>query len=226
MRIALERLDREPVPVTLKHPGTGAQLPTSITRAGFAQGLWVALSLPDQAHKLPLVIHHAARGDFAPFLKMDVATAPPRRRYYNAAHLSIVCPEEVQHIRPEEIEALHRGAFMPTERTYDYLRACQLWQVAATPVSALKPVRSDVPTLIVSGWMDPFTPPELGDRVASTLSNSRHVVVRHLSHESNGLAGAECLDELFLQFLARPEPATLDTGCVASIQPPPFVVGR
>lgn len=187
LRLALKRLDRRAVPVTLKNPVTGEQLGTSVTRAGFAQGLWIARSYPDQARKLPLVIHHAARGDFAPFLAMDVASAPPRRRYYNAAHLSIVCPEEVQHIRREEVEEVHRGTFMPRERTDEYLRACEAWQVPTLPASTLAPVRSDAPTLLLSGWLDPITPPELGDRVARSLANVRHVVVRHLSHESDGL---------------------------------------
>jgi len=224
LRLVLERLDRQPVPITLTQPITGAQLPTSITRAGFAQALWVALFYPDRAHRLPLVIHRAARGDFAPFLELDVASTPPRRRYYNAAHLSIVCPEEVQHIRREEVEPLHRDTFMPPERAYEYLRACELWEIPTLPAETLAPVQSDVPVLILSGWMDPVTPPGLGERVAHTLSNSRHVVVRHLSHESDGIAGAECLDTLFLNFLARPKPAALDASCIESIQPPRFVV--
>jgi pimeloyl-ACP methyl ester carboxylesterase len=224
LRVVLARLDRQPLPITLTHPVTGTQLPTSITRAGFAQALWVALSYPDRAHSLPLVIHRAAHDDFAPFLELDVASTPPRRRYYNAAHLSIVCPEEVQHIRREEIELLHRDTFMPPERAYEYLRACALWQVPALPAETLAPVESAVPVLILSGWMDPFTPPELGERVARSLSNSRHLVVRHLSHESDGIVGAECLDTLFLNFLERAEPAELDASCVGNIHPPRFVV--
>lgn len=223
LQTALQRLDEQPVPIALKHPVSGAPLSTAVSRAGFAQGMWVALSYPDAAHRLPMIIHHAARGDYAPFLQLDVASKPPSRQYNNAAHLSIVCPEEVMHVRRDEIQLQHRGTFMPPDRAYEYLRACELWQVPALPPATLEPVSSGAPTLILSGWMDPITPPELGDRVASTLSTSRHVVVRHLSHEANGIVGMECLDELFLAFLKRPEPAALDTTCTANIQPPPFV---
>ncbi|MCA1602886.1 MAG: alpha/beta hydrolase [Acidobacteria bacterium] len=224
LRVVLGKLDERPLPINLTHPSTKEQLPTAITRAGFAQALWVALSYPDRAHRVPLVIHHAARGNFQPFLELDVAKSPPRRLYYNAAHLSIVCPEEVQHVRAEEVDPMHRDTFMPAERAHDYRRACELWGLPALPAATLEPVRSDVPTLIISGWMDPFTPPELGDRVASTLTNLRHVVVRHLSHEPDGMIGAECLNNLFEQFLANPDPATLETSCVDSMKPPPFVL--
>ena len=221
----LAGLDRAPVPVTLRHPTTGDSLRTAITRAGFAEGLWIALEAADRAHRIPLVLHRAARGDFAPFLELTVSTSPPRRRYHNAAHLSIVCPEEVQHIRREEVEPAHRGTFIPADRAREYIRACELWGVPTLPASTLGQVRSEAPTLIVSGWMDPFTPPELGDRAARHLSNVRHVVVRHLSHEPDGVTDADCLDSLSLRFVARPEPAALDVACTARIRPPAFDVG-
>lgn len=129
----LARLELEPVPVTLTNPATGEPLPAAITPAGFAQVLWGAQFEPGPSRHIPLTIHQAARGDFASFLELGVATAPPRRRYYNAAHLSMVCPEEVQHVRREEIEPLHRGTFMPPDRALAYLDACERWQVPTLP---------------------------------------------------------------------------------------------
>jgi pimeloyl-ACP methyl ester carboxylesterase len=38
--------------------------------------------------------------------------------------------------------------------------------------------------------------------------------------QANGLRGAECLDTLFAQFLATPDPKALRTDCVARIRPP------
>lgn len=219
----LERLDREPVAVTVTDPDTGAALSASVTRTAFSLAMWDALTYPDRARKIPLVIHRAARGDFLPFIDLDVAKATPRRRYYNAAHLSIVCPEETQHIRAEEIEPLHRGTFMPADHTREYLNACDAWGLSIAPASTLHQVRSEVPTLILSGYMDPVTPPALGDRVAQHLVNVKHVIARHLSHESNGLQGAECLNDLFLRFLSNPDPASLDDTCVHQMRPPAFV---
>jgi pimeloyl-ACP methyl ester carboxylesterase len=220
----LVRLDQAPVPTTIVHPVTKEALPATITRAGFADGLWQALFEPDRAHRIPMVIHHAAAGDFGPFLQLDVATAPPPRRYYNGAHLSIVCPEETQHIANGEVEQMHRDTFVPADRTSDYIKACELWQVPTLAAETLKPVRVDVPTLIISGYMDPVTPPSWGDDAARFLPRSRHVVIRHLSHESNGLQNAECLDQLFAQFVAEPDAHALDISCTEQIRPPAFVL--
>ena len=220
----LALLDQAPVATTIVHPVTKESLPASITRAGFAEGLWLALFEPDRAHSIPMVVHHAAAGDFGPFLQLDVATAPPRRPYYNGVHLSIVCPEETQHIANGEVEEMHRDTFVPADRAWDYIKACELWQVPTLPAETLEPVRVDVPTLIISGSMDPVTPPSWGEEVARFLPLSRHVVIRHLSHESAGLKNAECLDQLFAQFIAQTDAHALDISCTEHIGPPAFVL--
>lgn len=220
----LTELGRAPRKVTIVHPVDGTLLKAKITKAGFAQALWTALSYPDQAHRLPGIIHRAAGGDYQPFLDLDVATKPPRRRYYNAMHLSVACPEETAHIRRDEIAPLYRDTFMPVDRALEYVQACKEWSLALTPDSELKPVTAPIPTLIVSGYMDPITPPAWGEAVHRALPNSRHLIVRHLSHESAGLDGSECLDQLFEAFVNKPEPEALDASCIDQISQPAFAI--
>lgn len=224
LRATLARLDANPVPITLRDPTTERDVPTAITRAGLAQAIWSALAYPDRGRQLPLVLQAAARGDYEPLRALDVATRPPRRRYYNAMHLSVVCGEEVLQSTPADIVAAATGSFMNAERGLEYHEACTRWQVPRADGGAITAVVSKVPTLIISGEMDPITPPRWGNAAAASLSNSRHLVVPHLSHESNGLQGAECLDTLFAQFLAVPNPAALRSDCIASIRPPPFAL--
>ncbi len=225
LRAVLSRLDTTPIPLTFRHPGSADSVTTTISHAGMAQAIWSALSYPDRARRLPFVIDHAARGDFAPLRDLDIAANPPRRRYYNGMHLSVVCAEEVLQNTRAELEAASIGSFMPAVRSVEYLEACRRWGVPAADSVVRTPVRSNVPTLIVSGTMDPITPPRWGEAVARMLSRSRHVVLPHLSHESSGLRGAECLDSLFARFLVNPDPVRVSTDCVASVRPPPFVLG-
>jgi pimeloyl-ACP methyl ester carboxylesterase len=218
------RLDAEPVAVSITHPVTRVRIPATITSGGFADGLWIALMYPDRARRLPMVIHHAASGDFGPFLALDVATVPPRRRYYNGAHLSVVCPEETQHLRDDEVAGISPEWFMPADRLRQYQSACARWGLATLPIDREKPLSVAVPTLIVSGYMDPVTPPSWGDQAARTIEPSRHIVVRHLSHEANGLSEAACLDRIFIAFLRDPEPKELDIECTDAMLPPPFAL--
>lgn len=216
------RLDHGPIPMTFVHPSTGATVSTTLTRAGVAQALWNALSYPDRGRQLPRIIHRAAAGDFSLLQALDVATRPPRRRYYNGMHLSVVCADEVLHNSPAELTAASVGMFMPADRGLEYLAACQAWGVAPSSADSQRPVTTAVPTLIISGELDPITPPSWGEQVARALPHSRHVVIPALSHESSGVRGAECLDSLFARFVTDPTPSTLDTTCVSRMRAPPF----
>lgn len=219
---AFRAIDDRKLKFDIVDPSTGTARKVAMSNAGFAQGLWVALSVPAQARQLPYVIHKAAQGDFAPFLALDVATKPPRRRYHNGMHLSVACPEETAHMSQEDLVRAYENTFMPLDRAREYGKACRIWEIAPSNEATLEQVRASIPTLIVSGYMDPITPPSWGEAASEGLEGSRHIVVRHLSHESDGLSGAECLDALFLAFVADPDPESLDAGCVEMIGPPPF----
>lgn len=222
LRVLLARLDTTPVPFTLRDPTTERDVHTAITPAGVAQAIWNALAYPDRARQLPFVIHAAANGDFGPLRRLDVATRPPRRRYYNAMHLSVVCGEEVLHSTPDALRTASQGSFMSAERALEYHEACVRWRVPRADSTTTARVVSSVPTLIISGTMDPITPPRWGQAATAGLSNSRHLVVPHLSHELAGLQSVACLDTLFSRFLAEPNPKALNTDCLAEIRPPAF----
>src|SRR5690606_21070336 len=56
-----------------------------------------------------------------------------------------------------------------------------IWRVPAQSL----PQHSEklkVPTLVLSGYLDPVTPPEYGQDVAENLATSRHVVIQSATH--------------------------------------------
>src|SRR4051812_30381374 len=87
------------------------------------------------------------------------------------------------------------------------------------PESYFEPVSSDVPSLLLSGELDPVTPPSWGELVARGLSRSRHVVVPGAGHGPTPLA---CLPELEARFIESLDPAGLDATCVEHLQRPAF----
>jgi pimeloyl-ACP methyl ester carboxylesterase len=79
-----------------------------------------------------------------------------------------------------------------------------------------------VPVLILTGELDPVTPPANGEAAARTLPNSLHVVVPHGAHGLGGLEGIDCVDHLIVEFVERGTTKGLDTACVKSIRRKPF----
>ena len=80
---------------------------------------------------------------------------------------------------------------------------------------------SDIPVLILSGYYDPSTTPALGERIATHLPNSRHVVVRNESH------GAEfgCARPAVIEFLQSGSLTRLGEIC-ADVEPIRYTTAR
>ena len=85
------------------------------------------------------------------------------------------------------------------------------------------PLTSDTPVLILSGGLDPVTPPANGKRVAETLPNSRHVIAAGYGHIVSPHA---CAPRLIEKFIDEAGFGTLPQSCLdyfaTSVRPPLF----
>ncbi len=81
-------------------------------------------------------------------------------------------------------------------------------------------VTADIPTLILSGNLDPVTPPSNGDYSAKTLPNSHHIVVENASHT---VAMSTCASDIINEFLTTKTPKKLDESCLKDIPQETFM---
>jgi pimeloyl-ACP methyl ester carboxylesterase len=89
---------------------------------------------------------------------------------------------------------------------------CKEWNVPAGPASQRVRVRSNIPTLVVSGAIDAKTGAEWGRYAASTLPHSTYVRVRARTHWV--IVQSPCAQKVFRSFLQTPLSPT--TSCVAT----------
>jgi len=102
----------------------------------------------------------------------------------HGVHLSVFCAEDVPFADDGQVARETAGTALGRLLYDEYAAACRTWP--ATPVAPewKSPVTADVPVLLISGRLDPVTPPEFGERVARTLPRSRHIVVADGAHGS------------------------------------------
>src|SRR5262245_41572825 len=72
-RNVLATLEKQPARVEYSPPGKAAPTTVEIQRGVFAEKIRMWMYGRDTAAHIPLIIHHAAGGDFAPFLKQAIA---------------------------------------------------------------------------------------------------------------------------------------------------------
>jgi pimeloyl-ACP methyl ester carboxylesterase len=152
---------------------------------GILYGTRASRSLPD-------MIDRADRsGDMSEFAQRywDRAAGFNDNSFADGLHFAVFCAEDVPFIRDEDVAAATRGTFIGTYLLDEYRTICREWVRAPISAHARDPLTSDIPTLLLSGWFDPVTPPETGERVAKGLRNVRHLIVRNEAHGSgNGCA--------------------------------------
>jgi pimeloyl-ACP methyl ester carboxylesterase len=219
----IARLEQGPVKQTVKDPKTGKPVELSIPRGAFTTTLRAMQYNAFLSARIPLYVHLAAQGDYGPMMRMTVLdrTDP---NWDIGAYLSITCAEDVARIDPKEVPALIANTYQGDDRIRDQVEACSFWPRARVSEGFFKPVESLAPTLMLTGWLDPATPPEWAVEVQRRLPNSLNVVIRDGGHGPGGLAHVECYTRLLSDFIANGTPFGLDTSCVKEMKRPAFLL--
>jgi pimeloyl-ACP methyl ester carboxylesterase len=217
----LAQLEKQPARVEYSPPGNTAPTTAEIRRDVFAEKIRNCMYGRDKAARIPLIVHHAAEGDFAPFLQQAIAPSIPDF-IADGMYLSVTCAEDVPFINQAEAAALNANNPFGNYRVFQQTRACGMWPRGEIPADFLEPVRSNAPVLIFSGNMDPVTPPKYGEEVARCLPNSRHVIIPEAAHDVDGLTDAACIDRIAIEFLDKGDAKNIDVSCVGRMVRPPF----
>jgi len=86
------------------------------------------------------------------------------------------------------------------------------WTSKYPQQNEMKAVKSEIPTLLISGEFDPVTPPSNGNLTASRLKNAQHVIFKHDGH----VPVDSCFFKLGIEFLNNPN-GKLDSSCLDNI---------
>jgi pimeloyl-ACP methyl ester carboxylesterase len=216
----LARLAVKPEQVRVLHPRTGEPFEFELTRDAFATNIRGLLYSAELARLLPYTVSEAVAGNFSPFVaEIELLASSAEEAMSVGLLLSIACAEDVPFFTDREVLELGGKSFVGTAMVDNIKRACEIWNVPSADGSFREPVTSLVPTLLLSGEVDPATPPRWGEQTASTLAMSGHVVVPGASH---GTLGVDCVQRIVERFLVARNPRDLDVGCLRALQRPPF----
>ena len=218
----LDSLSKHPAPARVRDPLTGTPAEVLVTREVFAAGLRGVLYQQDFASLAPLIVGRAAHGDFAPFIAATAGLDDGFARSVSFGMMfSVVCSEDLPGTTGAEIDEAAKGTFLGSQLARDFLNVCTFWPRGALPPHFHEPVHSDKPVLLLSGELDPATPPRWADLARATLPNSLHLIVPGVGH---GATAEGCVPQLIAQFVDKASVKGLDPACLAPLRRPPFFV--
>ncbi len=216
----LDRLAQAPARTTVPHPVTGQSIEVEIGREVFVQTVRALLYQPEATSLVPFSIDRASEGDFRPLIaQAQMIDSGFGNGLAIGMFFSVVCSEDVPFIPEGALQKGAAGTFMGSGFADDVVRTCALWPKAEVPASYREPVRSEAPVLLLSGNLDPVTPPRWAEEAKKTLTNSAHVVVPGSGH---GTLGSACVRNLIRRFVEQGSLEGLDPTCDSKGLRPPF----
>ena len=219
----LSRLEDEAARVRVTHPTTGEAETMRLTRETAAGATRLLLYAPETAALLPWLFDAAERGDYAPLAAQSLLVGEALDASITTGlSYAVSCAEDAPFLDAETIAAGAEGSFLGAQVGEALLAICGAWPEPTSPTVPAVIAPTGVPALLLSGAVDPVTPPAHADRAAASLTNALHVVAPGQGHN---VVARGCLPRLVTAFVEEADTAALDPSCVETMGPPPFLLG-
>ena len=220
-RALIARLEKNPPMVPVVHPRTGERGEVRITARLLTNVFATALYQPIAASLIPALVERAEHDDFQGVLALAGLNDSSDPNMSVGMQLSVICAEDAPRITDDEAEKEAEGSIFGPYVMRAQREGCTFWPRGNVDASFYEPVSSPIPTLVLSGAIDPVTPPVWGEQTAKTLPNSKHIVMPGTGHTAGGTG---CGRRLIKAFVDAGTTEGLDTGCVGKVTRPPYFV--
>ncbi len=218
LREVSARLAAAPVEVEYRDATSGQSMRDTVTSDTLV-GLAFAFSYaPQTASLLPLVLDEAAQGRYAPLMSLaQLMTRSMAGSMNRGMQWSVICAEDADRFDPD---AARRDTLLGDEVGRMFFAACPVWPTGGRPADFNAPFKSDLPVLLLSGELDPVTPPRYGERVLAGTPNGRHL---QLPGQGHGTLTLGCMPKLLGRFIETADATSLETECLDTLAyVPPF----
>jgi len=212
-----------PKQVSARQALSGREETFTLTREMVLGAVRGALYAPALAAALPEAIDTAAGGDYTGLIGLGATQSASRSgRLAIGMHLSVICAEDMPRLASSTDKP---GAEFGGASVAMYEKLCAVWPRGSVPAAFYTLPRSASPVLVLSGGIDPVTPPRHGERVARALGPmARHVVVANAGH---GVMAIGCMRDVIFRFVDAEDAAgalAVDASCASKIPRPPAFV--
>jgi pimeloyl-ACP methyl ester carboxylesterase len=206
-------LREAPVSIYVPQPSTGRPEEISFGEGELAGAIRLLAYHPNSIALMPLLISEAGKGNYVPLGSQFMMTMIAMMDALSIGmHNSVMCAEDVPfydaaNIDYEGVAASYMGTFQ-----LEALKAiCSVWPAGPIDDDFKAPLATDLPVLLLSGDVDPITPPRYADLAAVDLENATHLIGKQQGH---GQISVGCMPRLVADFIASADPDGLDATCL------------
>ncbi|TLU65799.1 alpha/beta hydrolase [Thalassotalea litorea] len=178
-----------------------------VTGLDLAQFIRTALYSPISASRIPMAVERAYNGDYSMIQGLAMmAGSGASNSMYLGLTLGVLCQEHISEQGQEYAIAKGQKSFVKHSYFSFWQQACGTQDASLyQPFEA--PEAIEVPTLLLSGELDPVTPEQSAEQARKYLPNSTHLIIANSGHI---VSYQGCVPNLIAEFLeqksiAKPE---------------------
>jgi pimeloyl-ACP methyl ester carboxylesterase len=209
-----------PRPAVLIHPRLGNTIKATVTRNDVLSWVSTIVYSPVNTSALPHAIEEGGKGNFNPMLALSGAgNLPNPGSIAMGMHFSVVCTEEYDRM-------MKLGKPQPDNdfgdmHNQEYIKVCQQWPKGTVPAGFYTTPKSATPVLLLSGGLDPVTPPNHAEKIAAALGSLARQIV--LDNSGHGVLQQICFTDVATKFInvkSDSDAVGVDASCVKQIPRP------
>ncbi|RMA79412.1 alpha/beta fold hydrolase [Umboniibacter marinipuniceus] len=195
----------------------GEQVQQTLSRSQVAQVIRGLLYMPEISGQLFYVVDQAQRGNWQPLVSLGTSQNSAAESMYIGLTLSVLCSEELPRVSRTAFDEEFNKGFVGQSWLEFWQLACAHWPTATYGYD--EPTLLDHPTLLISGALDPVTPPNYAGLSAQRLANALEIVLPYGGH-MNSMRG--CMPTQIGRFFEAKD-EEINTDCLKGLPPPLFM---
>jgi pimeloyl-ACP methyl ester carboxylesterase len=224
----IDQMNANPVSFKVIDPASHLQRDVKMDGDAFAGYIFQALYATEIIPSLPKNIYDVHNGDTRFLSLWTLVELSNMDAVSIGMNYAVQCTEELAFDTVDSIDATLAklnpklvGFARRSGIDDSQIRLCATWNKAKPNLIENQPIKSDIPTLVVSGEYDPITPPDYGKETAATLSKSFFFEFPGTGH--GVIPSSECALGIAQAFLKDPT-TKQDSACISDMKEPAFTI--
>lgn len=217
----LQRLNVYPQRVNVMHPEKGTEEKFLLKGKDM---LAIISESPDA--EIPYEINKVLVGDMTSLVSIleGLLTGPTSGDGFGM-RLSVWCSEESP-FNDNDVLEIEKNKYPPILGNHPELfseEVCNIWGVKKANSKENEAIKSDIPTLLISGSYDSTTPSRWASSMKERLSNSYHLIFQGWGHIPTTNWGNQCAMDVARKFFNNPN-VSPESGCMKELGPVAYKV--
>ena len=217
------QLENQVIETTIDHPITDKKITLRIDSKKFIGTLRGQMYGRDARLMIPYIISEFAKQNYKPFVGLMSLNEDAASKMYIGLTFNILCNEALPRATANLLAKERSNTFSGRHTLETFTNVCQYWPKFTPPANFADKIVSDIPTMLLSGELDPVTPPAWAEIALQGLSNHQHYIAKKAGH---GLVTQTCAAKMVSQFIANVSFDDVSDSCLDEQPTPGFLINN